>query len=108
MSEIDTSPAAIAALMDGVTPGPWQSETVRTACGVCHKVGPWPHEWRAVKTTHACIYDDYPPSDAGTSDMQANARFIAAARSLVPALAAERDAMRAVLTKIAALKGGAE
>lgn len=33
-------------LLDGVTPKPWQMNTLRTSCGVCHKIGPWPHKWR--------------------------------------------------------------
>lgn len=52
----------------------------------------------------ACIYDDYPSPPEGTDNMLANARFIAAARSDVPALADalegvmnERDSFRAVL-----------
>ena len=68
------------------TPGPWAVETVRTSCGVCHKVGPWPHEWRSGKTTSACIYDDYPSPPEGTDTMLANARLIAAAPDLLEAL----------------------
>ncbi len=86
---IDTSPEAIAALLDGVTPGPWPMQTLKTSCGVCHKIGPWPHKWRGGKEMSACIYDDYPSPAEGTDTMIANARFIAAARELVPALAAE-------------------
>ena len=85
----DTTPAAIEALLKDVTPGPWDMETVRTSCGVCHKVGPWPHQWRHGVAMSACIYDDYPSPPEGTNAMLANARFIAAARDLVPALAAE-------------------
>lgn len=68
---------------DGWTPGPWRMETVRTSCGVCHKVGPWPHKWRAGETMSACIYDDYPSPPEGTDTMLANARLIAAAPDLV-------------------------
>lgn len=34
-----TAPAdldAVRAMLEGVTPGPWGMETVRTSCGVCH------------------------------------------------------------------------
>lgn len=71
------------------TPGPWGMETVRTSCGVCHKVGPWPHKWRAGEMTSACIYDDYPSPPEGTDTMLANARLIATAPDL---LAAVKDA----------------
>lgn len=103
---IDTGPEAIAALLDGVTPGPWVEFisddggkwTGWPASIECTSIvdktilrpgGYWPYEWDA-KTScdEAC----------------ANARFIAAARELVPALAAEiarltaeRDEARALL-----------
>lgn len=92
---VDTSTEAVERLLDGVTPGPWRMDTVITSCGVCHKIGPWPHKWRHGIEMSACIYDDYPPSLEGTDNMQANASFIAAARDLVPALLAERDALAA-------------
>jgi hypothetical protein len=72
--------------MSAHTPGPWTVETVTTSCGVCHKVGPWPHEWRGGKMMHACIYDDYPPRPEGTDIMRANARLIAAAPEMLEAL----------------------
>ena len=100
MTATDTSTAAVTALMNGVTEGPWSMETKRTSCGVCHQIGPWPHKWRHGKDMSACIYDDYPPTSEGTSDMLANARFIAAARQLVPALLAERDAALAGAVKV--------
>jgi hypothetical protein len=68
------------------TPGPWVFETVRTSCGVCHKIGPWPHAWRHGNTMHACIYDDYPSPPEGTDTMRANARLIAAAPDMLEAL----------------------
>ncbi len=68
------------------TPGPWGMTTVRTSCGVCHKVGPWPHKWRAGTEMSACIYDDYPSPPEGTDTMLANARLIAAAPDLLAAL----------------------
>jgi hypothetical protein len=81
-------------IMDGIrkhTPGPWGMETLRTSCGVCHKVGPWPHKWRAGETMSACIYDDYPSPPEGTDTMLANARLIAAAPELLAALKAVAD-----------------
>ena len=76
MTEIDTSTAAVERLMDGVTEG-----------------------WRDAKDDNDCVFNSdglpvafyVPPRDRA---------FIAAARDLVPALAAERDALRAVLTKL--------
>ena len=68
------------------TPGPWAFETLRTSCGVCHKIGPWPHKWRAGTEMSACIYDDYPSPPEGTDTMLANARLISAAPELLYAL----------------------
>lgn len=68
------------------TPGPWEMKTVRTSCGVCHKIGPWPHKWRAGEEMSACIYDDYPSPPQGTDTMLANARLISAAPDLLEAL----------------------
>ena len=67
------------------TPGEWGMKTVRTQCGVCHQIGPWPHKWRAGTDMSACIYDDYPSPPVGTDTMLANARRIAR----VPAMEAE-------------------
>lgn len=69
--------AEMEAGLEGVTPGPWSMETVRTSCGVCHKIGPWPHKWRAGETMSACIYDDYPSPPEGTDTMLANATHLA-------------------------------
>lgn len=61
------------------TKGPWSAETVKTSCGVCHRVGPFPApEWTNRQESHACIYDDYPPS-GGSPELVANAHLIAAA-----------------------------
>lgn len=70
------------------TPGPWTAETVKTSCGVCHRVGPFPSpEWMCrKKPSHACIYDDY-PAGSGTSELVANAHLIAAAPEMYEALA---------------------
>ena len=80
---IDTSPAAIAAIMDWVTPGPWRVGPVDD-CRVEDANG----------NEVSQIDGDYNHPDLWPI-MEANARFIAAARELVPALAAERDELRA-------------
>lgn len=82
-------------MLDGVTPGPWAMETVRTSCGVCHKIGPWPHKWRHGNDMSACIYDDYPSPAEGTDNMLANSRFIAWSRDAVPGLLAALEASQA-------------
>ncbi len=67
------------------TKGPWVYEAVKTSCGLCHKVGPFPSPeyMRGIKKeSHACIYDDYPPT-GGSSELVANARLIAAAPELL-------------------------
>jgi hypothetical protein len=83
----------LAELRAKATPGPWGMETVRTSCGVCHKIGPWPHKWRHGSNMSACIYDDYPSPPEGTDTMLANAALIA----LAPDLAAEVLSLRAQL-----------
>lgn len=68
---IDTSPEAIAALLDGVTPGPWK------------------YVPNGKKTSITdCDYDRLFIA-SGTTAPYCDAGFIAAARELVPALAAE-------------------
>lgn len=74
MSEIDTSTAAIAALMEGVTAGPWEQDGPISAKIV----------WSGPDVRVCFMASDGPASK--------NARFIAAARELVPALTDERDA----------------
>jgi len=83
-------------ILKDATARPWAFETVRTSCGVCHKIGPWPHKWRAGEEMSACIYDDYPSPPQGTDTMLANARLIVTAvNAYEPMLAAlERIAMR--------------
>lgn len=85
------------------TPGPWPMETVRTSCGVCHKIGPWPHKWRHGADMSACIYDDYPSPPEGTDTMLANARRIARVPDLEAAylaLAEENTRLRDAMVKI--------
>ena len=80
-----------------VTPGPWVMETVRTSCGTCHRIGPFPRPAYASKPEGwACVYDDYPPG-VGSPDLLANSRFIAAARDLVPAMADRLETQEALL-----------
>ncbi|WP_429927734.1 hypothetical protein [Achromobacter xylosoxidans] len=68
------------------TPGPWSLETVRTSCGVCHKVGPFPGRREDDKPRHACLYADYPSeSNPADQELLANARLIAAAPELLEA-----------------------
>lgn len=85
----DTSTTAITAILDGVTPGPWDergptwnqsiwSSTDNRVCFMAHSSG---------------LNDD--------RDLK-TARFIAAARDLVPALLAERDALAAELAQVRA------
>lgn len=74
MTEIDTSTAAVTALLDGVTAGPWEQDGPISAKIV----------WAGPDVRVCFMTSDGPASK--------NARFISAARELVPALAAERDA----------------
>lgn len=82
----DLTDEAVKALLDGATPGPWVMETVRTSCGTCHRIGPFPRPAYASKSEGwACVYDDYPPG-VGSPDLLANSRLIAAAPGLARAL----------------------
>jgi hypothetical protein len=82
----DTSPEAI---LDGVTPGPWVAESRYT-----RKNGQM--YWQVSDEYDAIVQNQ---SCWARGDHAANARFIAAARELVPALAAERDQLAAVLAE---------
>ena len=108
MTEIDTSTESIARLMDGVTPGPW-AYAFTTASGIRisgNRVITGGEEYPSGNSPK--IPNDH-HWDGGDSiivpemthrDNNANARFIAASRELVPALAAERDALRAEVERL--------
>lgn len=84
MDKIDTSTAAIAKLLDGVTPGPWRVD------------GPsWNQIIWSSHDNRVCFMAHSNGMDVDR-DLAA-ASFIAAARALVPALMAERDDLRAKL-----------
>ena len=93
---IDTSPEAVAALLDGVTPGPWRIQNCASMGHRCTNYYQeiWNDETNILVTTEVTRAHN----DGGAKNM----RFIAAARELVPALAteiasltAERDEARA-------------
>lgn len=67
------------------TPGPWTMETIRTSCGIVHKIGPFPGKVGKDGWTHACVYDDYPPNKH-SEELAANALLIAAAPALLSQL----------------------
>lgn len=69
----------------GFTQGPWRFETVRTSCGLCHRIGPFP--WRDGQPSNACIYVDYPGNGQAERELLANAHLIAAAPGMYEALA---------------------
>lgn len=108
----DTSTDAVKKLLDGVTPGPWQSDgvfmdrdhEVRVAmpddCGVpMATIAEAFHNWNDVT--------DIAERRISWKEAEANARFIAAARDLVPALLAERDALRGKLEAAVAIADNA-
>jgi hypothetical protein len=70
--------------MSGHTPGPWGLDTLKTSCGICHKIGPFPY--KPDRQCHACVYVDYPGDGAIERELLANARLIAASPDLLEAL----------------------
>ena len=98
---------AVKAMLDGATPGPWAMETVRTSCGTCHRIGPFPRPAYASKSEGwACVYDDYPPG-VGSPDLLANSRLIAVAPDLARALLdARAELARVKVDAQAAHEGG--
>lgn len=89
MTTIDTTPEAIAALLDGVTPGPWHISP--DGYGVTDKLVTFDRDGARQRET---------PNIVIFAETEGNARFIAAARELVPALAAERDEARAQVAEL--------
>ena len=72
-------------VMSKHTLAPWSLETVPTAVGHCHKVGPFP-SLGARPETFACVYADGEPAGGAVHDeLKANARLIAASPDLLEA-----------------------
>ena len=98
MTAIDTSTEAVERLLENVTPGPWWVEPEGTIRNDADGNPRWdlPRVVRhgaagqSICKTH--LIGDKEPDPA-----IANARFIRAARDLVPALLKERDELRAKL-----------
>lgn len=66
------------------TQGEWKLETVKTSCGICHRIGPFPGSRPEDKPRHACLYSDYDsPSNPADAELLANAKLIAAAPKLL-------------------------
>lgn len=91
MSKIDTSTAAVTALLDGVTPGPWYP-----SLGKLMRVQVSRHEPVVICGVHKAS------AKAGGS-AEAVTRFIAAARQLVPALSVALTEAQAGYTEALAL-----
>lgn len=83
MTQIDTSTETIEALLKDVTPGPWDYEWTGSSFYIGDEI-----------TVH-----DKTPSGASL------ANFIHSSRELVPALLAERDALKAKLAKAEGMLG---
>lgn len=88
----DTSAEAIAALLDGVTPGPWEWWGNSGLYGPANSAVIWPED--------GYFYSEYTQDSATVHVSKADARFLAAARELVPALAAERAALAEELVSV--------
>lgn len=116
-TSVDTSAAAIAAVMEGVTPGPWTDDPGNIEDVEDYSVDREDDDysglcWSGVGNSVSTVALVVVPSSFGMDEEQAaNARFIAWCREGVPALSAqltaetaradaaeaERDAFRAVL-----------
>lgn len=83
----DTSTAAVTRLLENVTPGPW------------HVDGPL---WNKIIWSSSDNRVCFMAHTSGLDDARdlATAAFIAAARELVPALLAERDALQAEVARL--------
>lgn len=89
MGEIDTSTARIEALMDGVTDAPW--------CAGAHR---WPPQVGCCPLIGQPFSAHHHLVNVAAANTDADIRFIAASRQLVPALAAELDALRAEVNRL--------
>ena len=86
MTAPDTSTEAVTALLEGVTPGHWVTDEESEGHG-------WGVSWRIVQSGNWL-------NDIAEMVNEQDARFIAAARELVPALAAERDRLAAQVVQL--------
>lgn len=82
----DTSTKAVTAFLEGVTPGPWVTVEESEGHG-------WGVSWRIVQSGNWL-------NDIAEMVNEQDARFIAAARELVPALLAERDRIAAQVVQL--------
>jgi hypothetical protein len=114
---IDTSREAVERLLDGVTPGPWEYIIGHSDWGLPRSnavvpAGMSEFDFDAMiaevhSTTPYCAGSSRKDREiSATAD--ANARFIAASRDLVPALLAERDAALAEVARLSAPPDDAE
>lgn len=91
--KIDTSAEAVAAMLEGLTPGPWSTDTIT---GSDPNGDEWETDIEVYSASGKFIHGhDIGYSDETDAEIKYNASFIAAARELVPVIAAERDALRA-------------
>lgn len=68
----------------------WTFQTVKTSCGVCHKIGPF--KYNNGKETSACVYEDYPwTTPHRMSEPEANARRIARVPEMEAAIIAAEN-----------------
>ena len=93
---VDTSPEAIAALLDGVTEGPWAADVSDPSDVVVWAETPAKSTDEFVANIGRRVQRVSIAFDIDA----ANARFIAAARELVPALAAENAALKAEVARL--------
>lgn len=93
----DTTTEAVQALLESVTPGPWAWEESHptNACAevTAEIVGGWPFALATLYGSSEEVPSPTEPDEPWGDHpiRRANARFIAAARDLVPALLADRD-----------------
>lgn len=103
MANIDTSTEAVERLLEDVTPGPWaweESHPTNACAEVTAEIdGGWPFALATLYGSSEGVSSPTEPDEPWGDHpiRRANARFIAAARDLVPALLKERDEARAQL-----------